>query len=100
MDALHACRRPHRRAFLLGGLGGLVALARPLGARGVAEPERALVLIQLSGGEATAAAIPGSKLIKIPGMGHDLPAQLWPQFIDAIVENAERAGAPAGAAGS
>jgi pimeloyl-ACP methyl ester carboxylesterase len=55
-------------------------------------------LIQLSGGEATAAAIPGSKLIKIPGMGHDMPPQLWQQFVDAIVENAERAGAPAGAA--
>ena len=57
-------------------------------------------LIVLSGGEATAAAVPGSKLIKIPGMGHDLPPELWPQFIDAIVENAERAGAPAGAAGA
>ena len=30
-------------------------------------------LIVLSGGEATAAAIPGAKLVKIPGMGHDLP---------------------------
>jgi pimeloyl-ACP methyl ester carboxylesterase len=57
-------------------------------------------LIVLSGGEATAAAIPGSKLMKIPGMGHDLPPALWPQFIDGIVENAERAGAPAGAAGA
>jgi pimeloyl-ACP methyl ester carboxylesterase len=57
-------------------------------------------LIALSGGEATAAAIPGSKLVKIPGMGHDLPPALWPQFIDGIVENAERAGAPAGAAGA
>jgi pimeloyl-ACP methyl ester carboxylesterase len=57
-------------------------------------------LIVLSGGEATAAAIPGSKLVKIPGMGHDLPPALWPQFIDGIVENAERAGAPAGAAGA
>ncbi|MGH2978832.1 MAG: alpha/beta fold hydrolase [Solirubrobacterales bacterium] len=56
-------------------------------------------LIALSGGEATAAAVPGSKLIKFPGMGHDLPPELWPQFIDAIVENTERAGAPAGAAG-
>jgi pimeloyl-ACP methyl ester carboxylesterase len=57
-------------------------------------------LIVVSGGEATAAAIPGSKLMKVPGMGHDLPPELWPQFIDAIVENAERAGAPAGAAGA
>jgi pimeloyl-ACP methyl ester carboxylesterase len=54
-------------------------------------------LIMLSGGEATAAAIPGSKLVKIPGMGHDLPPALWPRFADEIVENAERASAPAAA---
>jgi pimeloyl-ACP methyl ester carboxylesterase len=54
-------------------------------------------LIVLSGGEATAAAIPGAKLVKIPGMGHDLPPELWPQFIDEIVENTARAavGGPA-----
>ena len=54
-------------------------------------------LIVLSGGEATADAIPGAKLVKIPGMGHDLPPELWPQFIDDIVENTERAavGGPA-----
>ena len=54
-------------------------------------------LIVVSGGEATAEAIPGAKLVKIPGMGHDLPPELWPQFIDEIVENAERAavGGPA-----
>ncbi len=54
-------------------------------------------LIVVSGGEATAAAIPGAKLVKIPGMGHDLPPELWPQFIDEIVENTERAavGGPA-----
>lgn len=52
-------------------------------------------LIQVSGGEATAKAVPGAKLVKIPGMGHDLPPELWPQFIDAIVENTERARAGA-----
>ena len=52
-------------------------------------------LIQVSGGEATAKAVPGAKLVKIPGMGHDLPPELWPQFIDAIVENTERARARA-----
>lgn len=57
-------------------------------------------LIVLSGGEATAAAIPGSKLVKIPGMGHDLPPALWPRFVDEIVENAERASAPAAAPGA
>jgi pimeloyl-ACP methyl ester carboxylesterase len=52
-------------------------------------------LIQVSGGEATANAVPGAKLLKIPGMGHDLPPELWPQFVDAIVENTERARAGA-----
>jgi pimeloyl-ACP methyl ester carboxylesterase len=54
-------------------------------------------LIVKSGGEATAGAIPGAKLVTIPGMGHDLPPELWPQFIDEIVENTERAavGGPA-----
>jgi hypothetical protein len=28
-------------------------------------------------------------------MGHDLPRQLWPRFVDLIVQNAERAGARA-----
>jgi pimeloyl-ACP methyl ester carboxylesterase len=48
-------------------------------------------LITVSGGEATAGAIPGAKLVKIAGMGHDLPPQLWQQFVDEIVANAERA---------
>ena len=48
-------------------------------------------LIDVSGGEATAAAIPGARLELIPGMGHDLPRQLWPRFVDLIAENAARA---------
>ena len=27
----------------------------------------------------------------LPGMGHDLPRELWPEIIDAIVENTEAA---------
>jgi pimeloyl-ACP methyl ester carboxylesterase len=45
-------------------------------------------LVNVSGGRATAEAIPGAKLVIVPGMGHDLPRELWPQFIDAIVQNA------------
>ncbi len=41
-------------------------------------------LIQVSGGHATAAAIPGAQLLVIDGMGHDLPEQLWPQVVDRI----------------
>src|SRR6516225_4267694 len=48
-------------------------------------------LVTLSGGEATAAAVPGSKLITIPGMGHDLPEPLWPTITEAIVTNTELA---------
>jgi pimeloyl-ACP methyl ester carboxylesterase len=44
-----------------------------------------------SGGEATAAAIIGARLLLIPGMGHDFPPGAWPVIIDAIVENARRA---------
>jgi pimeloyl-ACP methyl ester carboxylesterase len=45
-------------------------------------------LVKLSGGRATAAAIPGARLLVLPGMGHDLPRELWPQIADAITQNA------------
>ena len=44
-------------------------------------------LVDVSGGRATADAIPGARLVIFPGMGHDLPRALWPEIIDAIVEN-------------
>jgi pimeloyl-ACP methyl ester carboxylesterase len=49
-------------------------------------------LIRPSGGRATARKIPGARLLLIDGMGHDLPRDVWPRLIDAIVENARRAG--------
>jgi pimeloyl-ACP methyl ester carboxylesterase len=48
-------------------------------------------LVTLSGGQATAAAVPDSKLVTIPGMGHDLPEQLWGEITDAVVANTELA---------
>jgi pimeloyl-ACP methyl ester carboxylesterase len=53
------------------------------------------VLIDVSGGKATAAAIPGARLELIDGMGHDMPRELWPRFVELLVENSERAGMPA-----
>ena len=50
-------------------------------------------LITPSGGEATAAAIPGAELLVIDGMGHDLPLQHHDEIADAIVANAKRAAA-------
>lgn len=41
-------------------------------------------LIQPSGGERTAELIPGSKLLMLHDMGHDLPEPLWP-FITAVI---------------
>ena len=48
-------------------------------------------LLNVSGGKATAAAIPDSRLVVIPGMGHDLPMPAWPQIVDEIADNAARA---------
>jgi pimeloyl-ACP methyl ester carboxylesterase len=48
-------------------------------------------LLMKVGGEATAAAIPGSDLRIIPGMGHDLPPGLYDIFVDAITAAASRA---------
>lgn len=44
-------------------------------------------------GRATAAAIPGARFVRYPGMGHDLPRELWVTIadeIEAIAKSAER----------
>jgi pimeloyl-ACP methyl ester carboxylesterase len=46
---------------------------------GLADP-----LCDVSGGRATAAAIPGAELVLIEGMGHNLPPGLWARFADHI----------------
>jgi pimeloyl-ACP methyl ester carboxylesterase len=46
-------------------------------------------LVPVENGRRTAAAVPGARLLIVPGMGHDLPPQLWPTVIDAIAENAQ-----------
>ncbi|MGI8830105.1 MAG: alpha/beta fold hydrolase [Candidatus Limnocylindria bacterium] len=43
----------------------------------------------------TAAAIPGSKLVILPDLAHDMPAQKWDEIIDIITEHATAAGAAA-----
>jgi pimeloyl-ACP methyl ester carboxylesterase len=47
-------------------------------------------MIRPKGGRATAAAIPGAKLVTYPGMGHNLPRALWPSMIDEISALADR----------
>jgi pimeloyl-ACP methyl ester carboxylesterase len=41
-------------------------------------------LVNVSGGRATAAAIPGAELVVVDGMGHDLPRAVWPEITDRI----------------
>jgi len=48
-------------------------------------------LIPHGAGEAVARAIPGARLELVEGMGHDLPAALWPRITAAVAENASRA---------
>jgi len=53
---------------------------------GLADP-----LVTPSGGVATARAIPGSRLLMFPDMGHDLPRERWDEIIPAIIDNTRRA---------
>lgn len=48
-------------------------------------------MVHVSGGRATSAAIAGSELLLIPGMGHDVPIALHETFADAIRRTADRA---------
>ncbi len=44
-------------------------------------------LVGVSGGHATAAAIPGAELLVVEGMGHDLPPSRWPVMLPAMVHH-------------
>jgi pimeloyl-ACP methyl ester carboxylesterase len=48
-------------------------------------------LVAPNGGLALAQVIPGARFVGFHGMGHDLPAQLWPDFVEEIVAVTERA---------
>ncbi len=50
-------------------------------------------LVTPSGGRTTAKAVPGSRLIEFPDMGHDLPLNRIPEMVEEIRRNADRAGA-------
>jgi pimeloyl-ACP methyl ester carboxylesterase len=47
-------------------------------------------MVHVSGGRATAAAIPGAELLLIDGMGHDLPTELFETYVAAIRRTADR----------
>ena len=52
-------------------------------------------ILRVSAARATAKAIDGARLVILPGVGHDLPAPLWPQIAREVRQLADRASAPA-----
>ncbi|MFB4266155.1 alpha/beta fold hydrolase [Nonomuraea sp. GTA35] len=48
------------------------------------------LMCDVSGGRATAEAIPGAELVVIDGMGHHLPRALWPQLAARIADLVHR----------
>ncbi len=48
-------------------------------------------MVHVSGGRATARAIPGAELVVFEGMGHDMPADLFESLTDVIRRTADRA---------
>jgi pimeloyl-ACP methyl ester carboxylesterase len=64
----------------------LAGVAAPtLVLHGTADP-----LIDVSGGHATAAAIPGARLALIEGLGHDLPVSMLPRVLDHLLALLDR----------
>ncbi len=91
-----------RRAFARGAAAGADAgsprrqLAAAMGSpsrlpglRGVRVPTLVVhgahdPLIRPAAGRAVARAVPGARLVEFPGMGHNLPAALWPALATAV----------------
>lgn len=45
-------------------------------------------LVNVEGGKAIARAVPGARLVLVPGMGHALPVKHWATIIDSIAQHA------------
>jgi pimeloyl-ACP methyl ester carboxylesterase len=76
-----------RQMFAVGASG-----SRADGLRTVTTPTLVIhgsadTLITPSGGERTAALIPGARFELIEGMGHDYPPQLWDTWVDLVCEH-------------
>lgn len=81
----------------------LAATPRTSALRGVRAPTLVVhgtddPLIPVEAGHATAAAVPGARMVAVPGLGHSLPAGAWPILADAIADHVLAAHATARAA--
>jgi pimeloyl-ACP methyl ester carboxylesterase len=97
-DRAHHRAGPARQLAAILASGSRTAGLRRLDVPTVVIHGRSDPLVPLRAGVATAKAIPNAELITIPGMGHDMPKELWPTFVDAIARNAARARARQAAA--
>ncbi len=88
------CWNPIGQAFQIGAI--MAGPDRTPGLAGITAPSvvihgRLDRLIGVSGGQATAAAIPGAKLVIYDDMAHDVPKPRLDDFIEEIVANTRRA---------
>ncbi|HEX3621438.1 MAG TPA: alpha/beta fold hydrolase [Acidimicrobiales bacterium] len=103
-DEDRAARRAREAYVRAHGPGGAVRQLAAVGTQvdrtealaGVRVPTLAIhgaldPVFHVSGGEATARAVPGARLLRIEDMGHDIPEPLWPLIVSEIVTNARRA---------
>ncbi len=77
---LHAITASGDRTRKLGGVRAPTVVIH-----GAADP-----LVRPVAGRSLAAAIPGARLVMVPGMGHDLPPEVWPVLAAELVANAGR----------
>jgi pimeloyl-ACP methyl ester carboxylesterase len=98
--ALRSFDRGDRPAGALRQLAAIVSSGdRTRELRGIRAPALVIhgdhdLMVDPSGGRATAAAIPGARLETIEGMGHDLPAEVRPRLVELIADHAAAVGAP------
>ncbi|GAA1841322.1 alpha/beta hydrolase [Pseudonocardia ailaonensis] len=95
-DEEHARQAVEREIAVSAGIQDAGAQGRQTGApwsggrlREIAAPTLVLhgeqdPVVQASAARTTAAAIPGARLVTFPGVGHDLPAALWPRITEEM----------------
>jgi pimeloyl-ACP methyl ester carboxylesterase len=83
-DRAHDPAGPRRQLAAIRASGDRRAALRSVTAPTLVVHGDADPLIRPAGGRATAAAVPGARLVLYPGMGHDLPRPLWPAMLDEI----------------